>query len=244
MACYLFISKINRLFLANKFKEMKLIKLFAIVPAVLIANTAVAQQTNINQAGRIGMVYSKKAESQPANGTQYFLEQFYPAKVGDSNDIVFVRYNAYTDELEIKVVEEIKVLKPVENQFITLTNGKAKYQYVTFTNTDNIVNQKYLIVISDNPNISIYKKEAIQLVPEQQPTGGYQKYKAPYYKKLDAEYYIKKDGQIVPLPEKKKEILSMFPGKEKQIEAFIKENKLSVNEDADLNKLGTFLNSL
>lgn len=223
---------------------MKLIKLFAIIPAVLIANTAVAQQTNINQSGRVGVIYSKKAESEPANGSQYFIEQFNPAKIDDSNELAVVRYNAYTDELEVKVNEEVKVLQPKENQVVALTNGKAKYQYITYTNKDNIVSQNYLTLVSENPNISIYKREKIQLVPEQHPTGGYQKYKAPYYKKMDAEYYIKKNGQVVPMSIKKKEILSMFPGKEKQIEAFIKENKLSVNEDADLNKLGTFLNSL
>ncbi|MBC8643128.1 hypothetical protein H9W95_00385 [Flavobacterium lindanitolerans] len=59
------------------------------------------------------------------------------------------------------------------------------------------------------------------------------------------EYFIKiGDSEIKTLPLKKKAIVSIVPEKEKEIASFIKENKISFSEDADLNQLGRFINSL
>lgn len=224
---------------------MKLIKLFVIIPAVLLADVAAAQQTNVDMSGSVGLVYTRRAPSEAATGSQYFIENFMPARVDNSSEISTIRYNAYSDELEVKVNEEIKVLQPKENQIITLVNNKAAYQYVEYINKENIASQNYLVLVSNLPNLKIYKKEKVNLIPEVHPSGGYQKYKAPMYKKMDPEYYVKvKDGSIVLMPSKRKEIVSLFPGKEKEVEEFIKNNKISTDEDEDLARLGTYLNTI
>lgn len=224
---------------------MKLPKLLIIIPAVLISSMAVAQQTYVDNSGSVNLIYNKKAPSEPAQGTQYYIEAFVPAKIDGSKDITPVRYNAYSDELEIKVNEEIMVLQPKENMTVRLTNNKASYQYVEYTDKENVGSQHYLVLISENPNVKIYKKERIYLQPEEHPTGGYQTYKPPMYKKADFEYYIQKNnGPVTFMSTKKKDILALVPGKENEIKAFIKENSISTSDDEDLKKLGAFLNSL
>ena len=224
---------------------MKLPKLLVIVPAVLISSIAVAQQTYVDPGGSVNLIYSKKAPSEPAQGTQYFIEAFSPAKVDGSKDISVVRYNAYSDELEVKVNEEIMVLQPKADQVIRLTNGRAAYQYTEYSNKENVGSQHYLLLVSENPNLKIFKKERIYLQPEEHPSGGYQKYKAPMYKKADTEYYIQKNnGQVTYMSTKKKDILALVPGKENEIKNFMKENSISTSDDEDLKKLGAFLNSL
>ena len=227
---------------------MKLTKLSVILPAVLISSVAFAQQpTYVNASGGINPRYAteKKAESQAAQGSQYYIETFNPAKIDDSNEVNLVRYNAYTDELEMKVNDEILVLQPKDNQIIKLVNNTASYEYVAYTDKENITQQHYLVLVSDNPNLKIYKKERITLIPEQQPTGGYQKYKAPMYKKLDPEYYIKmNDGQVVYMSDKKKDVIGLIPGKESALKDFIKENRISTSDDEDLKKLGNYMSTL
>ena len=224
---------------------MKLTKLFMILPAALISSVAVAQQTYVAPSGSVGLIYSKKAPSEAAQGTQYYIEKFNPAKVDGSNDVNLVRYNAYTDELEMKVNEEIVVLQPKDNQIIRLVNNMAAYEYVAYTDKENVSQQHYLVLISDNPNLKIYKRERIFLQPEQQPSGGYQKYKAPMYKKLDPEYYIQmNNGQVVYMSDKKKDVLALIPGKENELKNFVKENSISTTDDEDLKKLGNYMSTL
>jgi hypothetical protein len=224
---------------------MKFSRLFVAIPALLLTCGAFAQQTNIDRSGSIGLIYSKKAASEPAIGTQYYIENFTPAKVEGAKDISLVRYNAYSDQLELKVLGEINVVEPKENQLVSLVDGKAAYQYLQYTNEEGLENQGYLIVISSNPKFNIFKKERIQLIPEQHPNGGYQKYKAPQYKKVNPEYYIQVgDGQITYTEAGKKDFTKVAPGKEKEIEKFIKENKIKMSEDSDLQRLGAYISSI
>ncbi len=223
---------------------MNLTKLF-VIPALFATALLSAQQTYVDQSGSIGLIYSKKAPSESAQGTQYFIENFYPAKFDGSDDISLVRYNAYSDELEVKVNDEIMVIQPKEDVTVRLINNQAAYEYIAYKNEDNVSSQNYLILISENPNVKIYKKEKIYLQPEEHPTGGYQKYKAPMYKKLDPEYYIQfKDGDVVYMSTRKKDVLSLLPGKEDEIKTFIKENRISTSDEEDLKKLGNYLSTI
>lgn len=215
------------------------------IPAVLFYGASFAQQTYIDNSGSIGLVYTKKGESQPAIGSQYFIEKFSPAKVDNANETVLVRYNAFNNEMELSINNEINVLQAKENQSIALVNGSATYQYVQYVSKDNVESQGYLVVINNSPNFKIYKKEKIELVPEQQPTGGYDKYKPAQYKKVDPEYYVQVgNGQIVYTKGKKKDFTSIVKDKEKEISSFIKENKLNTSKERDLSMLGNYISTL
>lgn|GEM_PF-1609895 len=227
---------------------MKFTKFTLIIPALIISAAATAQnQTYINSSGYISgnMIVPRKAASQPASGSQYYNDKFMPAKVDNSSEILVVRHNAYSDEMEVKVLEEIKVLQPVLGQTVSVVGTDTTYEYVQYTNEDNVLNQHYLMVISDNPNLKIYKRQEIYLQPEQHPTGGYQKYKAAMYKEKDPKYYIKvKDGKIVHFEPNKSEIIGLFPEKKNEIKDFLKENKISPKDEEDLPKLGAYLSTL
>ena len=213
--------------------------------ALLTTTFATAQQTYVNTNGSMDYMYTKKAPSEPAGGTQYFIESFNTAKIDDSKDIALVRYNAYTDEMELKIHNEIVVLEPKEGMTIRLVNNQANYTFTQYTNEDGVASQNYLVIISDNPNLKIFKRERIYLQPEQHPQGGYQKYKAPLYKKLNPEYYIQmNDGNIVYMSDRKKDIIDLIAGKEKEVKDFIKENKIKVSDDKDLQLLGNFMSTL
>lgn len=227
---------------------MKLFKLTLSVLALSTSGLALAQsQTYVNNSGYItgDAIYTRKAESEKATGTQYFNENFTLAQINADKTPVLVRYNAYTDELEVKVNDEIRILQPSSEVVVQPTNAKYSYEYVQYINKEKVETQTYLMLISDNPNLKIYKKESVYLQPEQHPTGGYQKYKAPAYKKRDAEYYIKiKDGSVVYFEADKTGVMSLFPEKKNEIKDFMKENKISPSDEDDLPKLGAYLNTI
>ena len=52
------------------------------------------------------------------------------------------------------------------------------------------------------------------------------------------------NGNIVEMPTKKKELLKMFPNKEKEIEEFLKSNKISFKDEKDLIVLVNYLDTL
>lgn len=227
---------------------MKLTNLLVIVPAALISTAAFAQQpTYVNSSGGIAARYavSSKAPSEPAQGSQYYIENFNPAKAEGSNDIALIRYNAYSDELETKINNEVMVIQPQENTVFKLISNEASYTYVAYKDKNNDMKQNYLVLLTDNPKVKIFKRERITLIPEQHPTGGYQKYKAPEYKKLNPEYYIQlNNGEIVYFSTKKSDVIELIPGKEKEIKQFLKENKISTSDEEDFTQLGAYLSSL
>ncbi|OIQ21780.1 MAG: hypothetical protein BM557_03010 [Flavobacterium sp. MedPE-SWcel] len=224
---------------------MKIKGLLAITALFAMSVANAQQQTYINQSGGLGYMYTKKAESQPATGSQYYIESFNAAKIDDSKEITLVRYNANSDEMELKIHEEIVVLEPKDNMLIKLVNKKANYTFVQYLNKDNVASQNYLVLISDNSNLRIFKRERIKFIPEEEAKGGYDKYKPARYKKQSPEYYIQLDnGSIVYMPTSRKKIMKLIPGKGKEIKAFMKENRIKTSRDKDLNKLGNFMSTL
>lgn len=218
-------------------------KLTFMIPVLFVAAAASAQQTYIDKSGSIGLIYNRKAESEKASGSQYYNDKFAPAQVNDG-DLQLVRHNAYTDEMEVKVMDEVKVIQPLNGQTIKVKGG-GTYEYVQYLDEKKTELQNYLLVVSDNPNLKIYKKETIILQPEQHPVGAYDKYKAPMYKKVDPTYFIKiKDGSVVYFEADKSGVMSLFPDKKNEIKDFMKENKISPSDESDLPKLGAYLNTI
>lgn len=231
---------------------MKKLNFLTVVSSILLsgyANAQIQNETQTNMKDEIytgsGFINTKKVSSEKATGSKYFIETFSPAKVGSSNQVYLVRHNAYTDEMEIKVNEEIKALPPEPNVVISLVNSNIAYEFADYTDAKGIKNQNYLTIISNTPGVKIYRKDKIFLKPESQPTSGYDQYKPAAYKKTNPEYYVKVgNNAVVPFSAKKKDAVKLVSGKEKEISDFIKENKISFTEDVDLNKFGVFLNTL
>ncbi|QYJ69398.1 hypothetical protein [Flavobacterium litorale] len=225
---------------------MKIKGLLAFTALLATATFTNAQQTYVDlDSGGVDFIYTKKAPSEAAQGTQYYIENFNAAKINDSKEIVLARYNAYSDEMEVKVHDEIMVLDPKEDMVVALTNKSATYVFTQYKNEDGEMGQNYLVLVSDNPNLKIFRSERIFLQPEKHPDTGYQKYKAPMYKKRDAKYYIQmNNGEIVHMSDRRKDIMALIPGKEKDIKTFMKKNKIKVSEDNDLKLLGNYLNTL
>ncbi len=227
---------------------MKKILFLSISLTALFSNFAEAQinaQQTVNDIVTNERRFAEKNAADKTAGSKYFNESFLPAKIAGSNEIILVRHNAYTDDIEVSINNEVKILPSELNMTINMTNSATSYEYVEYTNEKGEKKQGYLKLISNNPKVKIYKSEVVYLKPEVHPASGYDTYQPATYKKAKDEYFFKiGDSEIKTLPLKKKAIVSIVPEKEKEIASFIKENKISFSEDADLNQLGKFINSL
>jgi len=224
---------------------MKVPFLLSVSIVALFSNFAQAQSAvNTTPTSEIRFL-PKKVAPDKTPGSQYFNETFVPAKIGNSNEIVLVRHNAYTDEIEVNIDNAIKIVPSDISLPVRLTNSPISYEYVEYTTEKGTRKEGYLKAISNNQKIKIYKSESIYRKPEVDPDSGYGTYKPAAYTKLKDEYFIKMgDADIKPLPLKKKSIIAILPEKEKEIAAFIKDNDLSISEEASLVMLGRYINSL
>lgn len=179
-------------------------------------------------------------------GSQFFDEKFVPGNFADNNQIILLRYNAYTDQIEFKDADDAtKNLIPNKGVPIITTSKKNTYVYEDYTSQKEGNKTGYLNLISDNGQVKIFSKTKIYLKEAVAASSGYQTAKPAMYKKSEPEYYIKiKEQPIVFLPSNKKELYKLFPGKEKEVTEYIKTNKISLDKEEDLKNLGSFLNTI
>ncbi|RDI15848.1 hypothetical protein DEU42_101139 [Flavobacterium sp. AG291] len=225
--------------------KMKNSRLFYVATFAITSVVANAQvnQTPVTAGGR--QITVMKEESQPATGSMFVTEKYMPAKISNMDNTVLVRYNAYADNFQLKdpIAGSERVLPQEAGVTITFTGTADVYTVQEYKTEKGEVVTGYLSLVSDNPNVKIYKRERIFLQPEVFPASSYQTYKAAAYKKLDDEFYIKIKDQNLQFFSGKKDLAKLVPSKSKEILDFIKKNKLDVEKPADLEQVGAYINN-
>jgi hypothetical protein len=222
---------------------MKNLKLFYASAFALTGALATAQvnQTPVHTSG--GQITVMKEKSQPATGSMYVNDKFMPAKVSNLDKTVLVRYNAYADNFQINdpLTGTEKTLPQQNNVTITFTGTAEVYTFEQYKTEKEEIKNGYLSLVSDNPNVKIYKRAKIFLQPEVFPESSYQTYKPAAYKKAEDEFYIKIKDQDAVFFSGKKDLAKLVPAKSKEILDFIKKNKLDLEKEKDLEQVGAYL---
>lgn len=186
-----------------------------------------------------------KTESK-VDGSPYYQEEFLKAYISSLDTIMDVRYNVANDEMEVKYNGNVGQLIKSDSLYIKFQYTNKTYKYLFYSYKDEI-ERGYLIPATSNNIINLFIKENIKLIPFSEGTLSYgQKTEGrpAYYKKDDSIYLIEYSNSIKEMPSKKKELLKMFPNKEKEIETFLKSNKTSFKEEKDLILLVNYLDTL
>ncbi len=222
---------------------MKNLNLFytAAVALTSVIASAQVQQTPVHSGGN--QVYIAREKSQPATGSMYVSDKYMPATVTGYDKVILARYNAYADNFEISdpVAGTNRVL-PLQSDVTIKFNGTGDvYSVQQYKNDDDELKTGYLSLVSDKPNVKIFKKEKVSLQPEVFPASSYQTYKPANYKKSDDEFYIKIKDQDAVYFSSKKDLAKLVPSKSKEILSFIKKNKLDLEKETDLEQVGAYL---
>lgn len=219
----------------------------AIAPLAMSAQEGVPGSINQSPIMGGGQVLIKNSADTSVSGTMYLNERFLGAYVDGGTELSMVRYNAYHDNFE-KMDPKSGSFSPMPKTpegRIKLTGEKKEYALVGYVTKKKQPVNGYLIVLSEAPNATIYKKESIALIPRQESQNSYSQTKPATYKRAGDEFYIKTGtSAITPMPDNKKDFAKLFPGKEKAILDFIKQNKIDLDKDQDIVKLGSYLQTI
>lgn len=180
-------------------------------------------------------------------GSLYINKKFSLAKVADINNYLLLRYDAYSDEMELKIHENKinYMLKPLGMSIIFKNNQKMYkvYDYLNKTNRETV--KGFFIVLVQGDEISLLAQEKIKFHEEKLAQSGYDKYIPPTFKRTPDTFYIGFKNHTTKLvPKKKKEFISLFSTKKKKIEKFIKSGKLNIKKKNDLIKIFKYYNTI
>lgn len=177
-------------------------------------------------------------------GSPYHQLMFTQAKVGNVTQKYFMRYNNYADEFEfITPKNDTLVLDKIDDfSTITFLGTNKKYTLVTYSPTSEKAQKGYLIELYQKANFGLYKREWTSYYAGKKAKTSLEKDMPPRFNKEKDYYYLKdSNGYITDFPESKKQLVKLFPDKKEAIEAFVKENKIDFDADADRIKIINFL---
>ncbi|MCC2589550.1 hypothetical protein [Chryseobacterium sp. MFBS3-17] len=167
-------------------------------------------------------------------GSPYYDSKFNPAKLVGTEEFLPVRYNILHDNLEFIRDEKIMVVPREElyKSFKFSHNGEQI----------DLINNTYYIKFHEGRNVSGYLKPTVKFQKFQRATSGYQEDKPAKFISTPPDFFVEINGQLTPVPKNQKEFISMFPQRKEQLQKYMKENRIKLNDKNDLNKILRFLN--
>ncbi|HEY9168936.1 MAG TPA: hypothetical protein VIN72_05575 [Lutibacter sp.] len=218
---------------------------FTVLMLIFLSISAYSQKTDSEQTlVHRTSVTSFDLRSKELVGSIYINENFLPAKLSSGQDQYLARYNAYQDEMEVQKNGNGYHLSKNLNYSIDFEGTNKSYQVYNYEEKSKKMSG-FFVVLYKGDNISLLLKEKIKFYEEVKPKTGYDKYIPPTLKRVDDEIYIGyKNSSAVALPNKNKDILSLFASKANDIASFAKENKLGFKSEADLIQIFKYYNTL
>lgn len=160
---------------------------------------------------------------------------------GYSKEVQDLRYNAYEDEMEFKNGSELFYTNKENNLKIQFPDLKKTYESLTYT-YDGKTKSGYLVLLVENPKFSLYKREKMELLRGEKSPNAYGKDANDYYAKETDLYLIAKDKKFSKFPKNTSEASGFFSIDKKELETFVKSNKINFNKEPDMIKLVEFVN--
>lgn len=177
-------------------------------------------------------------------GTYYINNEFVPGKVSNQKAVYLMRYNAFKDIMEMELNNKPYYFPLSTNYSVTFESLNKTYQVLDYKEKE-LTKKGLFVVVFVGDEISLYLKEKIKFFEEVKAKTGYDKYKPPTLKRVDDEFYIGyKNSSAIILPNKKKDIISLFGSKADAIESYAKENNLGFKSKDDLFKIFRFYSTL
>ena len=215
-----------------------------IIVLLCIATAGYAQNNVVNierGTNRIDAFLSRDRNAPvDADGSPFVSEDFILAELDGFEKRYEVRYNAAQDVMQFKNEKgEVMVMNYLDQQTIKLLDGSGKvYQTVMYENGKRGM---AVLLWENEAGVALYAKEQIEFYPREEPTaGGYGVPKRARFERLGDLHFMRDEegGLLKPIPIKKKDFYVAF--KEKDMKSYLKKNKLSFKEGADLKKIMSY----
>jgi len=170
---------------------------------------------------------------------QYMTSAYNPALIDSFTTTAYLRYNLYNDQMEFVKNDQIYYLQKQKGRRVHFTALNKTYKVFELYGDLN-----FFMVKVDGKNSLLVRQEKRFVKPEK-PKSQYQKEKKATFKsKKDVYYLALGNSNLMKLSGKKKEFPKAFVGKESEIKAFVKKNKLNPKKLEDIAKVVAYFNTL
>lgn len=187
-----------------------------------------------------------EAEFEAIKDEAYANPSFIPGNIYQGEEVIShgvpMRYNAYADEIEIKknmTDEDYGALVKSPDIYVNMLNDI----YVYVTNERFPEKSGYFNVLFEGNRYSLYKKTVSTFAPRQEPKSTYDRGTPATFKK-STTYYLVDDGSFYQMPTTRSKIMRMMGDKRKDVQDFVKENKLDIRNEMDFVKTIEYFDSL
>lgn len=188
-----------------------------------------------------------EAEFNNIEGSPYANAAFLNGNVYQNDEMVsnklFLRYNAYADEIEIKTGESA-------NQYGALLKNPETYAkigedvYIFVPKDGASQGGHYFNILTAGAHFDLYKKTVASFRQPYKAKTSYETDKPGKFLQTKTYYLVSKEGVFDELPTRKSKLLKVIGAKEKELSSYIKNNKLDVSRELDLIKLINYYNSI
>lgn len=187
---------------------------------------------------------SLKGEYGKYEGSPYMNEEFSEATVVSSDNQVFekvpLRYNVYSDLFEVEMEDGVYNLRRGGIVSRVKMDGRD-FIYTTY-DYQSTEGEGYLEEISRGI-YSLFKQHQI-IFREAEPAKPYQEAEPARFEEKNPLLYISRGDNRPVFVRNKRGLLELAGEKEKELNGYIKDNKLKMRDEADMIKAVEFLNSV
>lgn len=183
-------------------------------------------------------------------GTPYDQELFQTGNIYKNGTIVAtnvaLRYNILRDELEVKssmavADEQAKILERDEDIYTRILNDV----YVYMKPTSKEIVSGYFKVLLEGEKFHLYQKLTMEFIEGKKAINSVAQDIPPTYKGDEELYLVPATGGVpIELSGSRNKKLKAFPSHKKELKKYVKENKLNINKDYNLEKLVAYYNTL
>ena len=189
--------------------------------------------------------YSTTLAESDIEGSPYLNDEFVNGTVYTINKEKYVniplRYNMFNEQIEFKTPQDQVQALADPTLVDRVEFGENKMVYIS-----HIVSKRakkgYLSVLEEG-KASLYAKNTVMFKKAEEPGAYKEAVPAQFIKRPDV-YFIQVGAAAALRAGNKKEILEIFPDKQKEIAAYLKKHKVKTNNPDQLKELVRYYNSL
>lgn len=185
-----------------------------------------------------------EGETATYEGSPYMSEEFSEATIVSSENQVFtkvpLRYNVYHDLFEVEMEDAVYNLNRGGVVAEVEIEGR-KFIYSTY-DYQSSRGEGYLEVITEGP-WSLYKQHQV-VFREAEPAQPYQEEEAASFEERDPLFYVSHGDELPVFIRNRKGLLELAGDREKELNNFLRDNKIRLRDEAEMRKAVEFLNGM
>lgn len=181
-------------------------------------------------------------------GSPYIQDDYERGTISNfKDDILSIKYNGFSDHMEVLRNGKVQYFLPSEAYpFEVQLLGSAKlYKAFQFQKGRELAYGFFrLLTINQKSNLLI--REEVGKTEAVKPKTGYGEFTPAKFKRKDDAYFVNFAGNDIALevPRRKKDFLNLFGASAKNIDTYIKKEKLNIKKERDLLRILTYYNQL